>query len=354
LNNLKKFFGVIFFVALSLGLFAQESAMNTYDFLKLSNSARVASLGGDLISVKDNDLNLTFHNPSLLNSSMDNNIVLNYITYFSDINFGYISYSKSFEKKGNFAVGLHYINYGEFIEANEFGDITGNKFYASEYALNLLWSKSLDSLFSIGINMKPVYSKLETYESYGIAGDIGITYNNEKKLFAAALVVKNIGSQIKTYHDENFEPLPFDVQLGISVKAKHAPFRLSFLGHNLHKFDLTYEDPQNPSETIDPISGEVQSESKINRFSNKLFRHLIVGVEFIPSKNFFVNLGYNHQRREELKLSTRTYIAGFSWGFGLKLSKFKLSYGSATYHLAGSSNHFSLSMNLNEFYSKKS
>ena len=46
-------------------------------------------------------------------------------------------------------------------------------------------------------------------------------------------------------------------------------------------------------------------------------------------------------------------MVGFSWGFGIKISKFHFSYGRATYHLAGGSNHFSLSTNLSDFYHKK-
>ena len=86
--------------------------------------------------------------------------------------------------------------------------------------------------------------------------------------------------------------------------------------------------------------------------ADKMMRHVILGEEIIPTQNFFVNIGYNYRRRMELKIDSRSYTVGFSWGFGLKISKFRFSYGRATYHLAGASNHFSLSTNLNEFYRK--
>ena len=40
---------------------------------------------------------------------------------------------------------------------------------------------------------------------------------------------------------------------------------------------------------------------------------------------------------------------GFSWGFGIRISKFHLNYGRASYHLAGASNHFSITTDLSSF-----
>jgi hypothetical protein len=45
-------------------------------------------------------------------------------------------------------------------------------------------------------------------------------------------------------------------------------------------------------------------------------------------------------------------MVGFSWGIGVKVSKFKISYGHPTYHMAGGGNYFSLSMNLDELSKK--
>ena len=63
----------------------QVGGTRTYAFLDLTNSARIASLGGKMVPIYDDDLNLPFFNPALLNSQMDNHLVLNYVNYFSDI-----------------------------------------------------------------------------------------------------------------------------------------------------------------------------------------------------------------------------------------------------------------------------
>jgi hypothetical protein len=331
---------------------AQLGGSSTYAFLNLTNSARVASLGGKAVSLWDDDLNLPFHNPSLLHEGMSNHLVLNYVNYFTDINYGYVSYARSYKGVGNFALGLHYINYGKFIAADKVGNITG-EFRAAEYAFNMFYSRAIDSSFSIGVNLKPVYSVLETYRSFGLVADIGLNYTGRDKLFSGGLVLRNVGVQIKPYHEGHREPVPFEILIGLSQKLRHAPFRFSLVAHNLQKPDMTYEDPANRQEEYDPITGEPIPENKLARFGDNLMRHLIFGVEFIPFENFYLRLGYNYQRRQELKISSRTAMVGFSYGFGIKISKFHLSYGRATYHLAGASNHFSVATDFSSFYRRK-
>lgn len=341
---------LLLFLFISINSYSQIGGNAVYKFLNLTNSARAASLGGDVIAIKDNDLGLSFYNPSLLNKSMSNNVVLNYVNYFSDINYGYVSYAKTYGNIGTFAVGFQNINYGDFIKADETGLITGN-FKSSEYALNLLYSRPLDSLFSVGVNVKPIYSVFDIYKSYGIAVDAGITYNNEKSQFTAAFVLRNLGTQITPYYEGDTEPLPFELEAGISKKLSHAPFRISFVVHNLETYDLTYT-KTNSSEPTNVYNSESTPSDKFN-FIDNLMRHTLFGIEFLPTKNFFVRLGYNYQRRKELQVVKATNFVGFSWGFGIKISKFQISYGSATYHLAGASNHFSISTNLSNFYKKK-
>ena len=341
---------LILFSCLTLSGYSQLGGSYTYAFLDLTNSARAASLGGKTNAIWDDDLNLAFHNPALLSSEMKNHLVLNYVNYFSDINYGYVSYANTIDKIGNVAAGLHFINYGEFIAADHLGNKTGT-FTASEYALNLIWSKTYDSLFHFGINVKPVYSSMERYRSFGMVADIGLTYTNRQKLFVASIVMRNIGYQIKPYHDQNRESMPFEIQMGVSQKLEHAPFRFSAVFHNLQQFDLTYETEKSVLD-FDPLTGEPIEENKIEKFGDQVMRHVIMGVEFMPFESFFIRAGYNYQRRMELKLDTRNAMVGFSWGFGLKIYKFHLSYGRASYHLAGASNHFSLSTNLSSFYNR--
>ena len=336
---------------LSTGLIAQPGG-KAFQFLEITNSARVAALGGKAVAISDDDLNLPFHNPSLLTSSMHNNLVLNYVDYFAGINYGYASYSRTYEKIGNFAIGIHYLNYGKFTGADEIGIKTG-EFRAADYAVNLIYSRQLDSLFTIGVNVKPIYSNLESYSSFAVALDAGITYNNPEKLFTASFVLRNIGTQITTYYPNGErEPLPFEIQLGMSKKLKHAPFTFYFVAEHLEKPDLTYETEEDKKNEIDPFTGGTIKEDKLNIFLDKAMRHVIIGTEVNITENFVLRFGYNYRRRQELKIDSKIGTVGFSWGVGIKIYKFHLSYARATFHQAGAPNHFSINMNLSEFYKK--
>lgn len=302
LNSIKIFFYCILLIFTFSKSYCQTGGTHTYDFLNLTNSARVAALGGKNVSLNDSDLNLTFHDPALLNPSMDKNLVLNYVSYYAQINYGYASYAFSRGNNNSFAIGIHYINYGTFDAADPTGVITG-KFTAAEYALNLIFARSIDSSFRWGVNVKPIYSSLERYRSIGLAIDGGITYTSSDRLTTIAGVFRNLGSQITSYTG-NYEPLPFEILLGITRKLEHAPLRFSFTAQNLQMYKLAYED------TLVSNSNK----SKFDNFTDNLFRHIIVGAEFLPSKSFYVSFAYNYERRQEMALQGDQGMLDFHMG----------------------------------------
>jgi hypothetical protein len=321
---------------LMLQLFSQTGGDNVYEFLNLTHSGLVASLGGTNVSLWGNDPNLVYHNPALLNNSMDKSLALNYVNYFAGINYGMTMYSKSYPSTGNFAAGITYLNYGSFKETDELGNITGT-FSAAEYAFSFVYSKDIDSLFSVGGNLKPILSHLEKYTSFGFAFDIGAAYHSRDNLFSAGLVIKNAGLQITTYAGEEREKLPFEIQAGVTQKLAHAPFRFSFTLRHLEKFDLIYK-YDDGSTTLS--SGT--SSSPMTDFFENAMRHIVIGTEIIPQKNFYLSAGYNYQRRRELQVDSKVSTVGFSWGFGINTSFMSVGFGRATFHLAGASNHVSI------------
>jgi opacity protein-like surface antigen len=335
-------------------LMAQTAGENIFMFLTLPNSARLTSLGGTQISIFDDDLNSVFQNPSLLNPSMSNQLSLSFIDYLSDIKYAYVSYARTITNYGNFGLGVHYIDYGKFQEANVNGDIVGTLNNISDYSINAYYSRSLiDSMLQVGGTIKAIGSEYAYWDAFGFAMDAGITYYNTSQLFSAALVVKNLGTMVNTYYDgADNERLPFEIQLGVTKKLLHAPFRLSILASHLEKPDLTYKSELEEQGQTDLVTGQVQEKSKFSVFGDKLMRHMVFGLEFLPTKNFYINLGYNYRRRVELHIPDKTGAAGISWGFGMKIYKFRISYGRARYHLAAVTNHFTVNVNLSEFSQK--
>ncbi len=308
----QKYYLVFLFWFSLLTANAQIGGESTYQFLELTNSARIAALGGSQIAIYDTtDLNLPYYNPAALHKGMENKVLVNYVNYLSDINYGYASYSKSYDSIGNFAVGMHYINYGDFRESTEFGELTGNHFKAAEYALNLIYSNHYKRL-NYGVNLKPILSSFESYQSVGFAADLGLSFASKSKYTNVALVARNIGGSVNLQH--------------------------------LNNWDLANPEPKKEKE------GDLSFLERDESFGKQLMRHIVFGVELLPSENFILRAGYNYQRRQELKFDDRASTVGFSAGFGIKVKRFRLDYGIARYHLAGSSNLFSLSINLNNSF----
>lgn len=320
---------------------AQIGGEKTYQFLELTNSARIAALGGNQIAIADStDLNLPYHNPAALHQSMEDKILVNYVNYLADVNYGYASVSKSFDSIGNFALGMHYINYGKFNEATDLGELTGSTFKASEYAIHIIYSNHYKR-FRYGAALKPVLSLFESYQSFGLAADLGLSFASKGKFTNVSLVARNIGGQITTYYDNGErEQIPLNIQAGISQRLRHAPILLSLNMQYLNQWDLgnaTKEEEGGSGDFYDPEEG----------LGKQIMRHLVWGVEILPSENFIIRAGYNYQRRQELKFNDRAAMVGLSAGFGLKIKRFRLDYAISQYHLAGSSNLFSLTVNIN-------
>ena len=326
---------------------AQIGGNYAYSFLEKPVSARVAALGTNFTSIDDSDINLGFVNPSLINNNMHNAMSLAYVNFFSDINYGFAQYGRSIENVGNFVGTLQYYNYGTFDYADEGGTQSGT-FGAQDFAFNLGWGRQLDSNFSIGATAKLIYSYYESYNSFGIAVDVAGSYKSNSG-WMMSLIARNAGMQLSTYVSGERDPLPFNMQFAIAKRLEHVPFMFMVVYDHIEKWDLTYEDPDNPSGAVYPITDQVTAQSIVTKGEDQLLRHFIVGGEIYIGKNLVLRGSYNYRRRAELKVEDKLGMVGFSWGIGVRISKFKINYSRSTYHLVGSPNYLSLTFDLDSF-----
>ncbi len=337
---MKRFF-LIFIMAAAMVfpslVSAQIGGTSVYQLLNLPPSARSAALGGWMPSIRDNDPALVYHNPALANQTMNDQLSMNYSSYLAGIKYGYLAYSHDLGKWGTPVIGMQYINYGSFIEANEYGDILGN-FTAAEYSLNLSYSYALDSLISIGATVRPIYSVLERYTSWGIASDFGIHYRSASNQFAFTLVARNFGSQLTTYATPDREKLAFEILTGINYKLKHAPFRLHFTARNLQQFNLR------PATFV--LADDASFVQKSGHNLTLALDHMVAGVEFLPGDLIAIRVGYNFLRRTELRMTDYGGATGFSFGAGVNLGKIVIDYALANYHVSGLTHSISLRANL--------
>ena len=338
----KLFFLFVFF-SLAKVSFSQPGGKSTFDFLNIPQTARISSLAGAIPIFHDGDINIAVANPSLINEGINNNLVLNFLNYYAGVKTGYAGYSKTYQNSGSFLAGMQFINYGKFISAEPTGEITGT-FSAGEYAFNLGWGKKIDSSFSIGSNVKSIYSYFERYNSFGLGIDLAANYVIPKSNFGFSILFKNMGYQLISYTQKTSD-LPFNVQFVVSKKLLHAPLQFTLLANNLNRLNLGFVDPSLP--TVNPITGE-PIPVKNNYFDN-VMRHLIFGAEILPGKNVQLRIGYNYMIRKDLSPEARSGISGFSFGFGLRVSKFNISYARAAYHLSGATNSITVATNLSSF-----
>lgn len=332
---------IILAVALTFSTMAnaQIGGTTVYQLLNLPPSARSAALGGLVPGAWDDDPAMVYHNPALANPAMNNQLSLNYSNYLADIRYGYLAYSHDLGKWGTPVAGIQYINYGTFIEANEYGDILGN-FSAAEYTLNLSYSYALDSTLSVGMTIRPIYSVLERYTSWGLGSDLGIHYHSANKRFAFTLAARNFGTQLTTYATPDREKLPFEVLTGINFKLKHAPFRLHLTARNLQQFNLR------PASAVLPEDASLLDKSGHNVVL--ALDHVVAGVEFIPGDLLAIRIGYNFLRRTELRMDEFGGTTGFSFGAGLNFGRMTIDYALASYHVSGMTHSLSVHASLNK------
>lgn len=346
---MKQWLTACFFCSFATIMMSQIGGKNAYEFLNLPSSARITALGGALPSVQDEDITLALSNPASLNEKMHNRISFSHNFHFADVQNGYVAYGRKMEKwKLNTHFAVQYINYGDFNYADLLGNV-GESFSAKETAFILGASKKVAERITVGANIKGVFSNLESYSSTGLLTDLGANYVKDSSGFILSFVIKNIGTELTTYNGVRYGT-PLDVQIGLSKRLKYLPFRISVIAHHLNKGNYRYDDPSLNQQT--DIFGEKIEENKFANAVDNIFRHVIINGEFLlgRNENLRLRVGYNHLRRKELSLNTFRSLAGYSLGLGIKINAFKLDYGIAYHHVAGATNHISISTDLGKFF----
>ena len=299
---------VFLFAVLPHSLQAQES-QEVYSFLRLPVSAHVAALGGDNITLSDDDPTLVFHNPALINGVSDKSINLNFMTYMEGAKTASASFIKAYKERATWGASAQYMDYGSMKETTIENIQTGD-FSARDIALAGSFAYMLTNSLSGGITARFISSHIAGYNSMAVGVDLGLNYFNEVSLWSLSAVARNLGGQVKAYHD-TFERIPFDLQVGVSKQLQGAPLR----------FHVTL--------------------SRLTDWDEAFGRHIAIGADVLLGSNIYVAAGYNFRRAYEMKISdedgSSAHGAGFSLGAGLSLERFKLHVAYGKYHVTTSS-----------------
>lgn len=287
---------------------AQESR-SAYNFLRLPVSAHAAALGGDNITIIDDDQMLIFSNPALLASVSDKTISLSYMNYMAGTSMAGAAFNRVVKEKASWAASAQYIGYGTMKQTGTDGTQLG-EFSAKDIAVAGYFSYMLSERIVGGITAKFVTSYIGNYSSIGMCVDLGLNYYDPDHDWSVSLVGKNLGGQLKAYDDE-YDPMPIDIQLGVSKRFAHTPFRVS-------------------ATLVD-----------LNHWNYKFTNHLVVGIDAALSESIWLGAGYNFRRANEMNIDDAdgggTHGAGLSFGAGLNLQRFKLNIAYGKYHVSSTS-----------------
>ena len=314
---MKKGFLVLFALILAMVSHGQES-QTAYNFLRLPVSAHGAALGGENITLIEDDPSLIFSNPALLTSVSDGTIGLNYMNYMAGVNTASATYSKVVKDRMTIGGSAQYMCYGTMKEVDANNVQTG-EFSARDISLAGYLSYNLTQRLSGGIAAKWITSYIGGYNSIAMCVDLGLNYYDSDRDLSISAVARNLGGQLKAY-DEEYERLPFELQAGITKKFTGAPLRLSatFL-------DLTHWD-------------------------DKFINHLAVGADILLSEQIWVGGGLNFRRTNQMKISDgeqdSSHGAGLTLGAGVNLDRFKINLSWGKYHVSSSSIIANVSFNI--------
>ena len=287
---------------------AQDSRTG-YNFLRLPVSAHAAALGGDNISIIEDDESMIFNNPALLSSVSDKTINLNYMNYMSGANTASASFNRIIKERASIAASAQFVDYGKMKETDE-NNIQTGEFSAKDISIAGYFSYMLTDRLAGGITAKFITSYIGDYNSIAMGVDLGLNYYDPEKEWSVSLVAKNLGGQMKAY-DDQYDRMPIDIQLGASKRFAHMPFRIS-------------------ATLVD-----------LNHLDYKFINHLVAGVDIIISPTIWVGAGYNFRRANEMKITETdgesSHGAGLSFGAGINLERFKLNLAYGKYHVSSSS-----------------
>lgn len=305
-----------------------QSGETAFNILRMPYSYRAAGLGGQNISIIEDDITISMHNPALLANVSDNTLNLTYMTYMSDSKVAGAMFGKTFGERSTAALSARYIDHGDFDGYTEDNIFTGT-FSAKDIEISLLYSYLLSELWSGGVTAKFIYSKYESMSSIALGVDLGVNYYNPDSELSLSFAIKNLGGQVKAF-EEKHEKMPLDIQAGITKRLSHAPILLSATLVNLSRWSK--DDFYNADGSEDG-------------FGELLLKHIVVGVDFLLGKNFHASLGYNFRTGKELSVDGSKWD-GFTAGAGLHINKVKFGVSYSKLHVSSSSFLFNLSYSL--------
>lgn len=305
---------------------AQEYA-SAFNTLRLPASSHAAALGGQNVTLIEDEPTAGWYNPALYANVSDLSAGLDFMTYAAGSTWMGAHFVKAFGERHTMAVGAQYMNYGKMDETDETGNTLG-QFSAKDIVIGAGYSYLLSDRWTGGANLKMMVSNLADYTALAAAIDVGVNYYNDENDLSVSASLQNIGTQLKAYHDGQRTHLPFTLALGFSKGMAHLPVRFHVTMTDVTRWKSSYY--------VLPENKDKDKSDKVG-FGKMALNHFVLGLDILPTDYLYLSVGYNFRRAYELKASGSSHLAGLSAGAGVNVKHFKFGVSYAKYHQASNS-----------------
>lgn len=276
-----------------------DAGTSSFPFLKINVGARAVAMGGAFTGLA-NDATALYYNPAGLAVMQRPSFVAGYHNYFEDLQSGMVGYVRP-GSIGTFGLQVVYLNYGEFIETDQAGNVLG-EFSGGDLLFGLSFARSYNSMFSYGVTAKFLYEKLEEYSATGVAVDIGVRYETEElnsrgfereNKFTAGLIIQNLGTQLSALGSDTAKySLPLAIRGGGSAQLEGLPLLFT-------------------ADIILPTDNDL---------------HFGVGAEYLELQPLYLRAGWNSFGSNYKTSDSNDSWSGLSFGAGFDYSGYHIAY----------------------------
>ena len=327
---------LVFVLLISNLTFAKSTAV---PFLSINPGARPAGMGEAFSAIAD-DATATYWNPAGLAFIKQRQVALMHSPWLPelsmDLYYEFAAYTMSVPDWGNFGISLTYFNMGEWERMDAEGNPEGtDKSY--DGAMGLSYATKFQENWGLGLNFKFIYSHLAEEGVSGEGKGIGVSYaidlgtlykfGGVLEGLSAALVLQNLGPKIAYIDEEQADPLPRNLRIGLAYKVFNPIIRTEL--QKLHDLTLTFEFSKILIDTNDYPLFWSRNEGKQSGVESRteLSESVVnIGAEYWFAKILGLRVGYMRNAEGFGGNNGESYIKGLTYGAGLK-------YDFATYGL---------------------
>lgn len=316
----------------------------------IAPDARGAGMG-DVGAATDPDVNSQYWNPAKYPFCISRaGVALNYTPWLrqlvNDIDLAYVA---GYYRIGDYSAisgSLRYFSLGEVYTDYGNSDMTVKPY---EMSLDAAYSLMLSEKFSIAAAIRWIYSDLrfdyseDSKPASAFAADLAMYYNNYVMLgqrecqLGLGMNIRNIGSKISFYGDEESQFIPANLRLGASLMIPVDEYNRFSITADANKLLVPTVPRPNEGESnseyrdrvrreysdVGSIKGIFQSFSDApGGFKEEMEEvQWSVGAEYVYHDQFSLRAGYHHQAESKGNLKY------FTIGGGFRMSVFSLDVG---------------------------